>query len=157
MSNSKLTAREWLFCRYYASAGNAREAAAKSGCLIMPERAGERMLKKDRVQKELKRIRKAQNPDRSEVAAGFRRLAFGSIADPIRLLLDNGDISELETLDLYNISEIKRTAGKGVEIKFFDRLKALEHLAELAEENESTAAEGFFRSLRSEEKINDDF
>ena len=33
--------------------------------------------------------------------------------------------------DLFNVSEIKRVKGGGVEIKFFDRQKALEKLEEL--------------------------
>ncbi len=156
MSNTKLTAKEWLFCRYYILTNNAREAAAKSGCLIFPEKAGERMLKKDRVQKELRKMRKNQIPSKSEITAGLRRLAFGSIADAIRLLMEDGDSLPIESLDLYNISEIKRTTGKGVEIKFFDRLKALERLAELTENSESSAAESFFKALRPEGKSNNE-
>lgn len=151
MSKTKLTAKEWLFCRYYILTNNAREAAAKSGCLILPEKAGERMLKKDRVQKELKKMRKNERLNKSEVTAGLRRLAFGSVADAIRLLMEESDSMPIEALDLYNISEIKRTAGKGVEIKFFDRLKALDRLAELTDDTENSAAEAFFKSLRSEE------
>lgn len=35
---------------------------------------------------------------------------------------------EIEKMDLFNISEIKRKKGGDIEIKFFDRLKALEKL-----------------------------
>ena len=37
----------------------------------------------------------------------------------------------LENMDLFNISEIKKVKGGGVEIKFFDRIKALEKLENL--------------------------
>ena len=37
----------------------------------------------------------------------------------------------IERLDLFNVSEIKRVKGGGVEVRLFDRLKALEKLAEL--------------------------
>ena len=37
----------------------------------------------------------------------------------------------LSAADLYNVSEIKRVKGGGVEIKFYDRQRALERLAEL--------------------------
>ncbi len=40
-------------------------------------------------------------------------------------------------MDLFNISEIKRKKGGDVEIKFFDRLKALEALEELSAFSES--------------------
>ena len=38
---------------------------------------------------------------------------------------------EIEKLDLFNVSDIKRPKGGGIEIKFFDRLRALEKLASL--------------------------
>ena len=34
-------------------------------------------------------------------------------------------------MDLFNISEIKRKKGGDIEIKFFDRIKALERLGDL--------------------------
>ena len=37
----------------------------------------------------------------------------------------------LAKADLFNVSEIKRIKGGGVEIKFFDRQKALERLSDL--------------------------
>lgn len=40
-------------------------------------------------------------------------------------------------MDLFNISEIKRKKGGDVEIKFFDRLKALEHLRDMCEPTSS--------------------
>ena len=39
---------------------------------------------------------------------------------------------EIEKLDLFNVSEIKRPKGGGLEIKFFDRLKALERLDKIS-------------------------
>ena len=66
---------------------------------------------------------------------------------------------EIEKLDLFNVSEIKRPKGGGLEIKFFDRLKALEKLAALggAEENSQSSfikalSEGA-RLLSEEENI----
>ena len=38
----------------------------------------------------------------------------------------------ISKLDLFNVSEIKRVKGGGVEVKLFDRLKALEKLFELS-------------------------
>lgn len=64
-----------------------------------------------------------------KVYSGYERLAFGNIADAIKLLYteDINDIN-LDDMDLFNISEIKKIKGGGVEIKFFDRIKALEKL-----------------------------
>ena len=54
-------------------------------------------------------------------------------------LIFSEDITEerIDELDLFNISEIKRKKGGDVEIKFFDRLKALEHLSEMSEGTET--------------------
>lgn len=83
-----------------------------------------------------------------EVREGLRRLAFGEIHDAVRLLFaeDNEILNELENLNLYNVSEIKRPRGGGMEIKFFDRLKALERLRDT--ENDAPAQPlSFYRAL----------
>lgn len=81
---------------------------------------------------------------------GLRRLAFGEIQDAVKLLYaDEVQIlSELDQLNLYNVSEIKRPKGGGMEIKFFDRLKALEKLGEL-ERAQTDGAAGFYQALES--------
>ena len=40
--------------------------------------------------------------------------------------------SEIDRLNLFNVSEIKRVKGGGLELKFFDRQKALEKMFEFA-------------------------
>ncbi|MDE6092790.1 MAG: terminase small subunit, partial [Ruminococcus sp.] len=71
--------------------------------------------------------------DSGNVSAGLKRLAFGNCSDAVYLVfadeLPPPDI--IERLDLFNVSEIKRVKGGGVEVKLFDRLKALEKLFEL--------------------------
>ena len=60
---------------------------------------------------------------------GYERLAFGSVADAIKLLyMDKLDKIELDVMDLFCISEIRRPKDGAMEIKFFDRLRALEKL-----------------------------
>ena len=68
-----------------------------------------------------------------EICKGLKRLAFGEIKDAIYLLFANeSEIAEkLPSLDLFNISEIKRPKGGGMEIKFFDRIKAVEKLRDI--------------------------
>ena len=53
------------------------------------------------------------------------------------LFLDEITEEYIEKLDLFNVSEIKRKKGGDVEIKFFDRLKALERLEEMCEPSDS--------------------
>ena len=75
------------------------------------------------------------------VKNGLLRLATGQSNDAVKLVfadeMPNQD--ELERMDLFNVSEIKRVKGGGVEIKLFDRQKAFEKLFEYVsgEENEN--------------------
>ena len=61
----------------------------------------------------------------------------------------------LEGLDLYNVAEIRRPRGGGMEIKFFDRIKALECLerleAETGQPSLFEALEAGARALKKEE------
>lgn len=84
-----------------------------------------------------------------EVSEGLRRLAFGEITDAVSLLFVSEDeiIEKLPCLNLFNVSEIKRVKGGGMEIKFFDRLKALEKLGQTISVNENTAAMSFYSAL----------
>ncbi len=72
-----------------------------------------------------------------------RKLARGRINDAVRLLYGSEAPPDLAKLDLYNVAEIKR-GEKGIEIKFFDRLKAAELLQALESEN---GAEPLYRAL----------
>ena len=64
---------------------------------------------------------------REEVIAGYRKLAFGAGNDALKLLFyeQTPPPEELASLDLFNVSDIKRPKGGGLEIKFFDRCEAL--------------------------------
>lgn len=54
---------------------------------------------------------------------------------------------DLETLDLYNVAEI-RDNGKGLEIKFIDRMKALDALLQLEKDAcEEAGAKPLYEAL----------
>ncbi len=88
-----------------------------------------------------------------EVRDGLRRLAFGEIHDAVLLLFadENRIINELPKFNLFNISEIKRPKGGGMEIKFFDRIKALEKLRD-SENGVSAQPLAFYRALEESAK-----
>lgn len=67
---------------------------------------------------------------KEQVTQGLLDLALGSVNDAVSLLfMDDEEIVEkLPKLKLMNVSEIKRPKGGGMEIKFFDRVKAMERL-----------------------------
>lgn len=59
----------------------------------------------------------------------------------MRILFDDEiNADNLERMDLFNIAEIKRQKGGAIEIKFFDRLKALERLEQICSAGENTGS-----------------
>lgn len=129
--------KEKLFCYHYHSTRNLKEAAIKAGYnpkvaenvsikLIQREDIKQLVLSFD-LEKEKKQLEK-------EVIAVLRRIAFNSQQDSIKLLfLDEEQAKqEIEKLDLFCVSEIKRPKDNTLEIKFIDRYKALEKLLEIS-------------------------
>lgn len=84
-----------------------------------------------------------------EICDGYRRLAFGEIKDAVKLLYETDEeiLRQLPELDLFNVSEIKMPRGGGMEIKFCDRLKALDKLRELAQMGDSSAPLSFYDAI----------
>lgn len=133
--SKELNGKEKLFCTYYGVNRNAREAAAKSG-YVFPERSALKLLKKPEIKSYIDQLDKQRRNDRNDIAQGYVRLAFGCVSDAIRLMFsDNPENESFDQLDLFNISEIKRKKGGDVEVKFFDRLKALEKLQQLNQDD----------------------
>ena len=82
---------------------------------------------------------------RQDVTRRLAELAFGKANDCVRLALE--DDPRLDKLDLSLLSEVKRNDKGTVEIKLIDRLRALEQLAEVAEED-NTDMEAFLQALQ---------
>lgn len=132
------------FCCCYAKLGNISEAAVMAGC----DRSnalewGIGILRKRKYSRLASQLRSVLSSEvRSQVMSGLERLAFGDFRDAALLALREEPPTEEEMmkLDLYNISEIKRVKGGGVEVKFFDRQKALEKMMEYAGNADQRAA-----------------
>ena len=86
---------------------------------------------------------------RQDVTRRLAELAFGKANDCVRLALENDP--SLDKLDLSLLSEVKRNEKGTVEIKLIDRLRALEQLALVAEE-EKTDLESFLQALQGGEE-----
>ncbi len=87
-----------------------------------------------------------------KLLSGILRLCFGSINDVIKLVLRQEELadSEIDRLDLFSISELKKQKDGGFEIKFFNRLQALEKLEQIAEKKEQADGAGeFYQLLKS--------
>lgn len=151
MKTKKLTTKEQLFCHSFALYANAREAASKSG-YASPERAGMKLMARKEIRDEISRIRSLKTGN-EEIICGLKRLAFGSVADCLKLILcDTQENFDTEKMDFFNIAEIKKPKGGGLEIKFFDRLKALEKLSQICESNDDDSSMPFYEAIRKSAK-----
>ena len=73
---------------------------------------------------------------------GYQKIAFGGIADAVKLLfIEELKPGSVKKLDLFTVAEIKKPKGGGMEIKFFDRIKALQCLENMARKD--SAPESF--------------
>ena len=97
-------------------------------------------LESAKTRKKGKGTRRTRKPKTGRETAedGLRRLAFGDIADAVRLLYHSPEsleelecMSGLESLNLFAVSELKKGRDGLLEVKFYDRLKALQLLGEL--------------------------
>ena len=143
----KLNKRERLFCSGYVCTGNAETAAKQAGYKKDYRLTGERLLCEEKILAEIERLLSLRRKTFSKLAAvGYYRLAFGDVSDALRLL-NNQPPTPVQPgeLDLFQISEIKKPKDGALEIKFFDRLKALEQLAALGEESVGVA--GLFDAI----------
>ena len=149
MKERKLTKKELDFCRIYVRLRNPKESAIRAGFEILPEYRATSLLSKKEIRRKITELQKEVTADENLISAGLQRLAFGSCGDAVKLILSvNQDTSpDIDNLDLFNVSEIKFTCGKGMEIKFFDRLKALEKLSEISQNGKETGALSFYEAL----------
>ena len=137
------------FCRAYLRTMDPERAALEAGC-----RDGCTCLAAPGTQKRLDRMREAAAGQlrREDVLRRLAQLAFGQANDGVRLAMQ-GQSALAEGLDLSAVAEIRVTDKGGVEIRFLDRVKALEALCVLLERQEGEAgAEAFLRALRGEEE-----
>ena len=139
MKPSHTNERKEAFCAHYVLTGNPEEAARLAG--YPPEEAaaaGLTLLRQCSIQRSIQSLQRAYL---ERLQAGLARLAFGSGADAVSLLLSGEERSpqQLRQMDLFNLSAIKRDKNGGVELHFFDRQRALERMYEYA--NSATGKE----------------
>jgi hypothetical protein len=117
---------------------------------MFPEKTAVKLLRRQDITEEINRIDKQREATQKDIAIGYQRLAFGCISDAVNLLFsDEVSSEEIERMDLFNISEIKKKKGGDIEIKFFDRLKALEKLQQLCDEGESFTTDSLYSAIAS--------
>jgi hypothetical protein len=131
MKGEDMSVNQTDFAVKFAECGNCYEAAVYAGAKRGVEAAyyGVKLLFASAVRNRVAslKLKGAECP----AEQGLRKIAFGRPNDAVRLAFTAEVTPNLvETLDLSYISEIK--VGKGtVEIKFCDRIRALEKLCEI--------------------------
>ncbi len=145
-----LTEKEEIFCQYFAESCSPREAAAKAG-YSFPEKTAIKLLSQERIQNEIQSLfsQNAKSCLKEQAISGLKRIAFGSVADAVALMFTDGELTSktLEEMDLFCVSEIKKPRADALEIKFFNRLDALEKLIELAESTDTDSSIPFYKAI----------
>lgn len=155
--SEKLKKKELIFCRQYLKTGNPKEAAILSGYNSAPEAKAMWLLSRPEICKKIDELYSEKKRNFIYRAAiGYERLAFGSISDAIRLIFSEKlDFAEIEKMNLFNIAEIKKPRDGALEIKFFDRLRALEKLEQIDAEESSSKNLQFYTALENSiQKLN---
>ncbi len=131
--NESLTQREYKFCNYYVNSGDIRKSAAFAGYKVEPEIAGYKLLQRADINSKIDELYAQKKKNLLYKACrGYEKLAFGSVSDAIKLIYsENISMDTINHMDLFNVAEIKKPREGTLEIKFFDRFKALEKLQQL--------------------------
>ncbi len=139
-TNNKLSSKELQFCLNYVNTGDIEKSAFKAGYESNALKIGNLLIGKDSIADQIDELYKQKRKNLLyKACSGYEKLAFGSITDAVKLMYSKKlDIKEIQDLDLFNVSEIKIKDG-ALEIKFFDRLRALEKLQQLDFTDQSQA------------------
>ena len=121
--------RKKLFCCYFVKLGNIRESALKAG--FPPETAM------------LDGIECMRSP--------YYRKLISKLYSDLHFSTD----AVMSGLERFNVSEIKKVKGGGVEVKFFDRQKAIEKMFEFANScSSSSIADSFINAITNNNEEN---
>lgn len=132
-SKKKLTHREYLFCNNYVNSGDVKKSATIAGYKVDPEFVGYKLLQRSEINSKIDELYSQKKKNLLyKACSGYEKLAFGTISDAIRLIYsENLSLDAISKMDLFNVAEIKKPRDGMLEIKFFDRFKALEKLQQL--------------------------
>lgn len=136
----------------FVQGGNAKDAARAAGYSDPEKAAAALMLRSDIAEQITEQFEARAKNCRRLALAGYERLAFGNVSDAVRLMFEEDPLGAgLEQYDLFNVSEIKRPKDGAMEIKFFDRIRALEKL-ECASDEQENKLSGFYNALMNSGK-----
>ena len=125
--------REKEFCRLTAVLGDPRAAAERAG-YKRPDDAWPELVTREDIAAEIHRVAaEVSKVFRDTLTSAVYRVLTADNSDAVRLLYrEVVTDEEFRRMNLSGVAEMKKT-DKGVEIKFFDRIKALDKLSELGD------------------------
>lgn len=140
-----MTGKERRFCEAYLVMRDAKEAAVAAGYLPLFARStGLKLLAKEEVRQWLRRAEQQKRCEAYDqaVLSGLERLAFGNANDSAQLLFYSEEElrEQLPMLDLFRVSELRKTRSDAIEVKFYDRFRAMELLLQVADRGEHHAS-----------------
>ncbi len=141
--------KEKEFCRLTVVTGNPRTAALRAG-YRHPDEAWPELVTRSDIAAEIRRVtREVSKVFRDTLLCAVFRLMTAENNDAVRLLYhEQMSDEEIADMNLAGVAEIKRTKDKSVEIKFFDRIKALDRLGELNDAASDGAGGGLLEAMR---------
>lgn len=141
--------REKEFCRLMAVYAQPERAARESGYRDPSGVWPTLVCRKDIAEEIAKNTASMCSIAKETALSGVYQLAFGGVSDAVRLLYrEQLTDEEIEGLDLSCVAEIKRSKDKSIEVKFFDRLKALDRLRDgLNSQEELNSSGGLLEAM----------
>ena len=145
-----MTAKEKLFCTYYLNCHSTYHAAKKAGYKESECEKMEKMLLREDIRAYLSDLDLKSDPVSLTKSAirGLERLAFSQPSGIGEVFEGSGD--------LFCVSEIKKNEKGTVEIKFFDRIRALSTLYEIGKSIDESQSVPFFEALSNSAPDEDD-
>ena len=147
---NSLSKKQKNFCYHFVETGNPNEAFSIANMKGPMENIPKLMLDES-IRSEIKRVYDYKKQNLSiKAEIGYERLAFGEIADCIKLIFTK-DIEncQIDKMNLFNISEIKRLKDGTIEVKFFDRMKALEKIEQIESNKSESEVLPFYSALEN--------
>lgn len=149
MGQSFDSERQRKFCETYLRTMDPVQAARAAG-----RTDGYRLLREKAVQERLEQMRSvgATRILREDAVRRLTELAFGRANDAVALALAPPEARpDVNTLNLSAVAEFKVTDKGSVEIKFLDRIRALETLCTLLDGRITSSTSDFFQALEDAE------
>ena len=151
---NEISLKRKRFARFFADCHDIRLSAMLCGCSSETAYSeGLELLRCKSVRRQINRAYSERQKLSDDIRTGLEKIAFGRCNDAVKLAFSESDFSgkQIDLMELFCISSIKRDKDGGVDIKLTDRTKALELLMKLDEVcSDTESAEDFLAALKKD-------